>query len=65
MLPAVSSKPLPRSTSTLRLNQGARWLALTLMPGAAGLLQSAPLNMLDLLAHPEAARRDRRLMADR
>jgi transcriptional regulator with XRE-family HTH domain len=49
--------------NVLRLNQGSRWLAPTLMPGAAGLLQSAPLNMLDLLAHPEAARRDRRLMA--
>jgi len=50
--------------NVLRLNQGSRWLAPTLMPGAAGLLRSAPLNMLDLLAHPEAARRDRRLMAD-
>jgi transcriptional regulator with XRE-family HTH domain len=37
----------------LRLNQGARWLALTLMPAAAGLPDGAPLNMLDLLAHPE------------
>jgi transcriptional regulator with XRE-family HTH domain len=37
----------------LRLNQGARWLALTLMPAAAGLPEDAPLNMLDLLAHPE------------
>ncbi len=37
----------------LRLNQGARWLALTLMPWAAGLPEGTPMNMLDLMAHPE------------
>jgi len=37
----------------LRLNQGARWLALTLLPWAATLPEGTPMNMLDLLAHPE------------
>lgn len=46
-----------------RPNHDARWLALKLMPGAAGLLQRAPLNMLDRLALPEAARPDSRLIA--
>jgi transcriptional regulator with XRE-family HTH domain len=37
----------------LRLNQGARWLALTLLPWAAAVPEGTPMNMLDLLAHPE------------
>jgi transcriptional regulator with XRE-family HTH domain len=37
----------------LRLNRGARWLAVTLMPWAADVLDSTPSNLLDLLAHPE------------
>ena len=37
----------------LRLNNGARWLAQTLMPWAAALPANAPMNMLDLMAHPE------------
>lgn len=37
----------------LRFNRGARWLAVTLMPWAAGLLDSKPSNLLDLLVHPE------------
>jgi transcriptional regulator with XRE-family HTH domain len=36
----------------LRMNRGARWLALTLMPWAANAPPDASLNMLDLLAHP-------------
>lgn len=39
--------------NVLRLNQGARWLAVTLMPWAEDLIDSAPTNLLDLLAHPE------------
>ncbi len=37
----------------LRLNRGARWLAVTLMPWAEGMMDSTPSNLLDLLAHPE------------
>ena len=37
----------------LRLNRGARWLAVTLMPWAAEMIDSTPSNLLDLLAHPE------------
>lgn len=37
----------------LRFNRGARWLAVTLMPWAADLIDSTPSNLLDLLAHPE------------
>lgn len=37
----------------LRMNRGGRWLALTLMPWAAGLPEGAPVNLLDLMAHPE------------
>jgi transcriptional regulator with XRE-family HTH domain len=39
--------------NVLRMNQGAAWLAVTLMPWAADSLAVAPVNMLDLLAHPE------------
>ena len=37
----------------LRLNRGGQWLAATLMPWAAALENTAPVNLLDLLAHPE------------
>ena len=37
----------------LHSNQGGKWLAATLMPWAADLPQDTPINMLDLLAHPE------------
>lgn len=37
----------------LRMNQGATWLALTLMPWAADIPPGTPMNMLDLLAHPD------------
>lgn len=37
------------------LNQGARWLFLTLVPWAAELPETAPLNMLDMLAHPHGS----------
>ena len=37
----------------LQMNQGGRWLAATLLPWAASLPQDAPVNMLDLLAHPQ------------
>jgi transcriptional regulator with XRE-family HTH domain len=36
-----------------QMNRGGRWLAATLLPRAANLPQDAPVNMLDLLAHPE------------
>ena len=35
------------------MNNGARWLAVTLMPWAAGVPPGTPMNMLDLLTHPE------------
>jgi len=38
----------------LRLNRGGEWLAATLMPGIGELTgDAAPVNLLDLLAHPE------------
>jgi transcriptional regulator with XRE-family HTH domain len=42
----------------VRLNRGGRWLAATLMPWmaesmASGALDNKPINLLDLLAHPE------------
>ena len=39
--------------NVLRMNRGATWLALTLMPWAASLPPGTPMNMLDLLAHPD------------
>jgi transcriptional regulator with XRE-family HTH domain len=36
-----------------RMNRGATWLALTLVPWVAGLPAGTPINMLDLLAHPQ------------
>lgn len=37
----------------LQMNRGGAWLATLLMPWAAGLLGAAPVNMLDILAHPD------------
>ncbi|MFQ4138091.1 helix-turn-helix domain-containing protein [Nodosilinea sp. PGN35] len=37
----------------LRLNRGGQWLAAVLMPGAADLPNDEPINLLDLLSHPE------------
>ncbi len=37
----------------LNVNAGGRWLAETLMPWAAALPSGTPVNMLDLLVHPE------------
>lgn len=37
----------------LRTNAGGRWLAQTLMPWTAEFPEGAPVNLLDLLAHPE------------
>jgi transcriptional regulator with XRE-family HTH domain len=37
----------------LRLNRGGQWLATTLMPWATGLTDTAPINLLDMLVHPE------------
>ena len=39
--------------NVLHMNRGGVWLAMTLMPWAAGLPAGTPFNMLDLLAHPE------------
>jgi transcriptional regulator with XRE-family HTH domain len=44
---------LDAAWNVLRMNRGATWLALTLMPWAASLPPGTPMNMLDLLAHPE------------
>ncbi len=57
-----SHEPLPALVidaqwNMLRLNQGARWLAQSLMPWTASLFENTPnvtpLNMLDLLVHPD------------
>lgn len=37
----------------LQVNQGAQWLIHTLLPWTAELPATAPMNMLDLLAHPQ------------
>jgi transcriptional regulator with XRE-family HTH domain len=37
----------------LRLNRGGQWLATTLMPWATDLTDTAPINLLDMLVHPE------------
>ncbi|MGB3515505.1 MAG: helix-turn-helix transcriptional regulator [Elainellaceae cyanobacterium] len=37
----------------LRLNRGGKWLAATLMPGLENLTDAAPINLLDLLVHPD------------
>lgn len=37
----------------LHINQGAQWLATTLMPWAVELISTQPLNMLDMLIHPK------------
>jgi transcriptional regulator with XRE-family HTH domain len=37
----------------LRMNRGGRWLATTLMPALAGRSEPGPVNLLDLLIHPE------------
>lgn len=49
-LPAVV---MDAAWNVLRMNRGSRWLAETLMPWAADLPADAPINMIDLLAHPE------------
>jgi transcriptional regulator with XRE-family HTH domain len=43
--------------NVLSVNRGARWLMTTLMPWAADLPADAPVNMLDLLAHPDGLTR--------
>ena len=53
-----SHDPLPAFVldahwNLLRLNQGAQWLAATLMPWTADLAEGTALNMLDLLVHPQ------------
>ena len=37
----------------LRLNQGGQWLATTLMPEMTNLADASPINLLDMLVHPE------------
>lgn len=37
----------------LRLNRGGQWLATVLMPAAGDLTEAGPINLLDLLSHPE------------
>lgn len=37
----------------VRLNRGGQWLATVLMPEAGDLTEAGPINLLDLLSHPE------------
>jgi transcriptional regulator with XRE-family HTH domain len=37
----------------LHVNSGGKWLAATLMPWAAGLIENGPINMIDMLVHPD------------
>jgi transcriptional regulator with XRE-family HTH domain len=37
----------------VRFNRGARWLVTTLMPWGVDAMESSPVNVIDLLAHPE------------
>ncbi|AFY39689.1 helix-turn-helix domain protein [[Leptolyngbya] sp. PCC 7376] len=48
----------------LRLNQGGQWLALTLLPWAKDLMGRSPINMLDLLVHPEGLTKSITNLAD-
>ncbi|MFH7242267.1 MAG: helix-turn-helix domain-containing protein [Spirulina sp.] len=41
----------------VRLNRGGQWLAATLMPSSTALPDSSPMNLLDLLIHPEGLTR--------
>lgn len=41
----------------LQMNRGAQWLTATLMPWAADLPAGTPVNMLDVLAHPDGLTR--------
>jgi transcriptional regulator with XRE-family HTH domain len=43
--------------NVLQMNRGAQWLAVTLMPWIAKLPQNQPINMLDLMLHPEGMTR--------
>ncbi|MGF1518025.1 MAG: helix-turn-helix domain-containing protein [Nodosilinea sp.] len=58
----VAHDPMPAFVidaqwNLLRLNQGGQWLAATLLPWATALGAAEPINMLDLLAHPEGLTR--------
>lgn len=48
----------------LQMNRGGRWLAATLLPWTADLPPGQPVNMLDLLAHPEGFTRSMRNLAE-
>ena len=39
--------------NVVRMNSGAVWLATTLLPWAAELIGQVPINMLDMLTHPQ------------
>lgn len=41
--------------NVLRMNRGAKWLAVTLMPWVADLANDTPINLLDMLIHPDGA----------
>jgi transcriptional regulator with XRE-family HTH domain len=41
----------------LQMNQGARWMAITLMPWIAQLPPEQPINMVDAMLHPEGMTR--------
>ncbi len=43
--------------NVLQMNQGARWMAITLMPWIAQLPPGQPINMLDAMLHPEGMTR--------
>ncbi len=43
--------------NVLQMNQGARWMAITLMPWVAQLPPDQPINMLDAMLHPEGMTR--------
>ena len=43
--------------NVLQMNQGARWMAITLMPWIAQLPPDQPINMLDAMLHPEGMTR--------
>jgi transcriptional regulator with XRE-family HTH domain len=44
---------LDAAWNVLKMNQGAQWLSLTLMPWMAQLAPGGPINLLDVLLHPE------------
>ncbi|MBP9906350.1 MAG: hypothetical protein KBF66_12370, partial [Rhodoferax sp.] len=56
-VPCSGSYLIGQGWNVRQMNQGAQWLALTLMPWIMQLPQDQPLNLLDAMLHPEGMTR--------